>query len=131
MGYVREEHLKDLMDDGITYFGGFFTSPKISEKLDRKSLNNELICGLNLVDTDKFRVMTTLAYYIPTWEIAMEMFVKVMEKDRLRAIDVMIANECSIKKYFVYPAWFEENPTAGSDIRDGKAKFARGDYSFK
>jgi len=131
LGYVREEHLNDLMDDGITYFGGFFTSPKITEKLDRKELNDELMHGLNLVDPSKFRVMTTLAYYIPTWQVAMEMFVTIMDKERYRAIDVMIANECSIKKYFVYPAWFEERTTGGSDIRDGQKKFARSDYTFK
>jgi hypothetical protein len=131
MGYVREEHLNDLMDDGITYFGGFFTRPKITEKLNRTEIDKNIVCGINLVDPDKFRVMTNLAYYIPTWEIAMEMFVKVMEKDRYRAIDIMLANECSINKYFVYPAWFEENPSGGSNIREGKVKFARSDYSFK
>ncbi len=131
MGYVREEHLDGLMDDGITYFGGFFVSPKITEKLHRPDVETDLVHGLNLVDDDKFKVMCCLAYYIPTWQVALEMFVKVMEQDRFRAIDVMLANEKSIKKYFVYPAWFEENSGGGSDIRDGKQKFARGDYTFK
>ena len=120
------------MDDGITYLGGFFVASQITKKLDRGEVEKDLVCGLNLVDPSKFRVMCCLAYYIPTWQVAMEMFVTIMDKERYRAIDIMIANEESIKKYFVYPAWFEENTTGGSDIRGGKGKkFARSDYTFK
>ncbi len=131
LGYIREEHMEGLMDDGITHLGGFLVAPQITKKLDRDAVEKDLVCGLNLVDTSKFKVMTTLAYYIPTWQVAMDMFVAIMDKERYRAIDVMIANEDSIKKYFVYPAWFAESTTGGSDIRDGQKKFARSDYTFK
>ncbi len=131
LGYVREEYMNDLMDDGITYLGGFFVSPKITEKLHRPDVETDLVHGLNLVDPNKFKVMCCLAYYIPTWGMAMEMYVTLMDKDRYRAIDVMLANEESIKKYFVYPAWFEESTAGESDIRGVKKKFARSDYTFK
>ena len=33
LGYLREEHMEGLMDDGITYLGGFFVAPQITKKL--------------------------------------------------------------------------------------------------
>ena len=131
LGFVREEHMEGLMDDGITYLGGFFVAPQITKKLHRGEVEKDLVCGLNLVDPSKFKVMCCLAYYIPTWQVAMEMYVTIMDKERYRAIDIMIANEESIKKYFVYPAWFAESTTGGSDIRESQKKFARSDYTFK
>jgi len=117
-----------LMDDGITYFGGFFTSPKIGEKLDRKLIEDELLHGINLVDPSKFRVMTTLAYYIPRWELAGEMFERVINQSRYRAIDVMLS-KLGLGQYFIYPAKYWEKPDK-SDIREDKKKFANCDYEF-
>jgi len=119
-----------LMDDGITYFGGFFTSPKIGQKVDRKKLEDELLCGLNLIDPSKFRVMCCLAYYIPRWELAGEMYERVINQSRYRAVDVMLS-KLDIGQYFIYPAKYWERPDNLSDIRGVKKKFANCDYEFK
>ena len=65
--------------------------------------------------------MTTLSYYLPTWEIAKELYDKVISCDRYRAIDVMYS-QTDIPKAFVYPALFMEQRTL-SDIRGQRTKY--------
>ena len=72
--------------------------------------------------------MTTLAYYIPKWEIAQELYDKIISCDRYRAIDVMYS-QTDIPKSFVYPALFTEQ-RLDSDIRENKKKFCDIYYKF-
>lgn len=123
---VWDEDTSYLLDDGITYFGGFLVHKNITKKLNREKLDIHL--GLNLVDESQFRVMCALAYYLPTWEIAKELYDQVIQSKRYRAIDIMYSH-CDINKYFVYPAIFSEQHDI-SDIRENKQKFANCYYEF-
>lgn len=116
----------NLLDNCITYMGGFFTHPQITQPLDRDTL--DIYYGVNLVDDTEFKIMTTLAYYIPTWKIAKELYDKVINCDRYRAIDVMYS-QTDIPKAFVYPALFIEQ-RLDSDIRENKKKFCDIYYNF-
>tara|TARA_R110001592_G_scaffold331695_1_gene614696 strand:+ start:2716 stop:3363 length:648 start_codon:yes stop_codon:yes gene_type:complete len=116
----------NLLDNCITYLGGFFTSPKITETLNRDKL--DIYYGVNLVDENEFKIMTTLAYYIPTWQLAKELYDQVYNNQRYRAIDVMYS-QTTIPKAFVYPALFQEQ-RLDSDIRKNKKKFCDLYYKF-
>lgn len=109
----------NLLDNCITYMGGCFSHPQITQPLDRDRL--EIYYGINLVDDSEFKIMTTLSYYLPTWEIAKELYDKVISCDRYRAIDVMYS-QTDIPKAFVYPALFMEQRTL-SDIRGQRTKY--------
>ena len=123
---VWNEDTSYLLNDCITYMGGFLVNPTITEKLDRDKL--DIYYGLNLVDDTEFKIMTTLAYYIPTWELAKELYEQVINQSRYRAIDVMYSHT-TIPKAFIYPAVFQEQ-RIDSDIRKSKKKFANVYYEF-
>lgn len=123
---VWNENTSYLLNDCITYFGGFFVSPKITEKLDRDKL--DIYYGLNLVDEVEFRIMTTLAYYLPTWKLAKQLYDQITNQKRIRAIDVDYSHT-DINKAFIYPAVFHEQ-RFDSDIRKDKKKFANVYYDF-
>ena len=116
----------NFLDNCITYLGGFFTHPQITQPLNRDKL--DIYYGVNLVDESEFKIMTTLAYYIPKWEIAQELYDKIISCDRYRAIDVMYS-QTDIPKSFVYPALFTEQ-RLDSDIRENKKKFCDIYYKF-
>mgnify|MGYP003146060717 FL=1 len=63
------------------------------------------------------------------WEVAKEMYEKVINQSRYRAIDVMMS-KLDIGQYFIYPAKYCERPDNHSDIRGVKKKFANCDYEF-
>jgi GR25 family glycosyltransferase involved in LPS biosynthesis len=93
--------------DGITYVGGFLHPKKMmsKEKVNIKSKE-----GINYVNL-KYRVLMTMSYIIPTWEVAKEILELIDMKTRYRAIDIMLGN-MAINKYYEFPACFIEE---GSD----------------
>lgn len=123
---IWNEDTSYLLDDCITYFGGFFSDTQITKKLNRDNL--DLVYGLNLVDDTKFKIMTTLSYYVPTWQLAQELYNQVINCKRYRAIDVMYS-QTDIPKCFIYPSVFSEQ-RIDSDIRKNKKKFATCYYEF-
>jgi len=82
--------------------------------------------GINTLDK-KYRMLTTLAYYIPKWEIAEEVLQKLLQLKRWRAIDIVYGNIIENPKY-VYPAVYIEEPNK-SQIQNNKNKFANEKYS--
>ena len=115
---INEVIFKDLPNNGITYLGGFFMNPKIT---DKSPIENNSQDGTNILDKSKLRILMTLSYYIPTWEIAKEM-VDFIEnyKNRYRAIDIMMY-KIPIPTYYNYPANYIEKPLE-SQIRKNKIK---------
>ena len=109
--------------DSITYLGGFILNRKITKRdkiiIDHKD-------GLNELDTDKYRMMMTMAYYIPTWEIAKEIIDTLKNLKRWRAIDICLSNSRN-KIYYHYPAIFIEAPFK-STIRPNKKQFSKENY---
>ena len=110
--------IADLPRDSITYFGGYIANKKITNRekfaIDHKE-------GLNILD-DKYRMLTTLSYFVPNAQIAKDIVNKLKLLKRWRAIDISLP-EVLDKKYYWYPARFLEEPFK-STIRPTKSEFA-------
>ena len=113
-----------LPTDSFTYLGGFFHNKKMT---DNTKINIESKEGINLLDKEKYRILMTLAYFIPTWEIA-EKMLEAVNKDRVRAIDVMMYN-IDLPIYYHYPAIYIEKDIP-STIRKGKTKHSNEYYQW-
>jgi len=113
-----------LPTDSFTYLGGFFHNKKMT---DNTKINIESKEGVNLLDKDKYRILMTLAYFIPTWEVCKKML-EAVDKDRIRAIDVMMYN-IDLPIYYQYPANYIEKDIP-STIRKGKVKHSNQFYQW-
>ena len=120
---LQVNQLPESLPDTFTYLGGFIMNKKITSK-DKIEIDHTN--GINVLD-EKYRMITTLAYYIPKWEIAQEVLQKLLELKRWRAIDIVYGNIIENPKY-VYPAVYIEEPTQ-SQIQNNKNKFANEKYS--
>ena len=78
--------------------------------------------GLNTLDK-KYRMVCCLAYYIPTYNIAKDLYNKLMALKRWRAIDVSLPNLLDETKY-IYPAPFCEEYGESQIMNKEKKKFA-------
>ena len=120
---LQVNQLPEVMPDTFTYLGGFVMNQKITSKekleIDHKQGINTLLA--------KHRMITTLAYYIPKWEVAEEVLQQLLELKRWRAIDIVYGNIIKNPKY-VYPAVYIEEPSC-SQIQNNKNKFANEFYS--
>tara|TARA_R110002072_G_scaffold134593_1_gene275475 strand:+ start:282 stop:869 length:588 start_codon:yes stop_codon:yes gene_type:complete len=121
VGYLPLE----LPQDGITYLGGFFHNKKMT---DNTKFHHISVKGINKLDKDKLRILMTMAYYIPTWQIAKKMLESV-EKPRIRAIDVMLY-DIDIPTYYQFPAPYIEADLE-STIRKDKRKHSNELYQWK
>ena len=108
--------------DTFLYLGGFFTKKLIDGEVD-VSLDN----GIQDIPQGH-KLLTTLSYYIPTWQIAEQLIVDITSQNRFRAIDIML-NKVSIKRCLIYPAIFIERDLQ-STIRPNKVKHPTVDYRF-
>ena len=116
---------EELPQDGITYLGGFFYQKQMS---NNKKIQHISVNGINKLDKDKMRILMTMAYYIPTWEIAKKMLEDV-DKPRIRAIDVMMYG-IDIPTYYQFPAPYIEADLE-SNIRKDKRKHSNELYQWK
>ena len=105
---------KNLPVDGVTYLGGLSWNLKTLDGPKKMALED----GIYLVDD--FKILMTMSYYIPTWEIAKELLDYVESQKRYRAIDIMMTKAPSTF-YMSYPASFEERGDP-SIIRQTKNK---------
>tara|TARA_R110001632_G_scaffold21606_7_gene62936 strand:- start:1006 stop:2613 length:1608 start_codon:yes stop_codon:yes gene_type:complete len=118
--------LPEVMPDTFTYLGGFICNKKITSKEKVVVEHKE---GINTLD-EKYRMLTTLSYYIPRWEIAQELYHKLMGLKRWRAIDIVYGNIIENPKY-IYPAVYVEEHCESQIMNKKKKKFANEFYEFK
>ena len=111
-----------LPTDCLTYLGGFIGNKKITSK-EKIEINHKI--GLNTLN-EKYRMVCCLAYYIPKWEIAGELYKKLMALKRWRAIDISLPNLLE-KTNYIYPAVYIEE-CGESQIMEKKVKFANEYY---
>ena len=116
---------EELPQDGITYLGGFFHNKKMT---DNKKFVHTSVNGINELNKDKMRILMTMSYYIPTWEIAKKMLQDV-DKPRIRAIDVMMYG-IDVPTYYQFPASYIES-NLESMIRKDKKKHSNELYQWK
>ena len=113
----------DLPSNSFTYLGGWIANRKITSK-EKISLDHKN--GINTLD-EKYRMITTLAYYIPKWEIAEEVLQKLLGLKRWKAIDIIYGNVIKDVKY-IYPAVYIEEYGESQIMNKKKKKFANEFY---
>lgn len=109
--------LDKLPEDGVTYLGGYTAHKKMTQGPLSLSFSDKI----NKIDNEKFRVLTTMAYYIPTHNVAGSLFDEILSRKRWRAIDVMMGEIKSVPMYLYYPAPITERQNI-SQIRKDKSK---------
>ena len=115
--------LPDNMPNEFIYLGGFF-SPK---RFDDDLVIPDIQQGLLEVPED-VKLLMTLSYYIPNWELAEVIYDHIIGQNRYRAIDIML-NKLPIKRYLYYPACYIERPLV-STIREDKNKHSTKYYGW-
>ena len=110
------------LPNNFCYLGGFICNKKITSK-DKIEIDHKI--GLNTLDK-KYRMVCCLSYWIPKWEIAEDLVLKLEGLKRWRAIDVSLPNLLEETKY-IYPSVFIEEPFKSQIMNQKKSKFA-GEY---
>ena len=113
---------KDLPQDGFTYLGGL----SYHKRLTDGPLKIEFEDGINKIDHSKYRMLMTVAIYIPHHSVAFKMLRACKERGRPRAIDTMLVHT-HVNQYVYYPAPFLERPEP-SQIRKKKNTFSNTKY---
>jgi GR25 family glycosyltransferase involved in LPS biosynthesis len=113
---------QNLPTDAVTYLGGLSWNLKTLDGAKKISFSE----GIYLVDG--FKILMTMSYYLPTWEIAKELLDYVEDQKRWRAIDVMMTKS-PITFYISYPASYEERGDQ-SLIRKTKKKRSNKFYQW-
>lgn len=117
-----------LPADGITYLGGATFTPHMTGKF----IEVELQDGINKINFDEYRVLMTMSYYIPTYEIAQKLIDFVESKRRWRAIDVMLGElQKNDNCYLYYPAIYAERPNESQIQSKSRNKFATKYYTLE
>tara|TARA_R110001592_G_scaffold160185_1_gene392241 strand:- start:5459 stop:6091 length:633 start_codon:yes stop_codon:yes gene_type:complete len=115
----------DYSIEGITYLGGFAHHKKMTNN-EKISLDN---MGKGIFKKGDFRILMTMSYIVPRWEIAEIILNFFNHKDRLRAIDIMY-EDLPLPIYYKYPASFRED-ICPSTIDSSKSKRATPYYMWE
>jgi GR25 family glycosyltransferase involved in LPS biosynthesis len=116
----------DLPRDSLIYFGGFFHHKLMT---NNKKVVHESKEGVNKLDKSKMRVLMTVSYFIPTYEVAEKIIKYIDTLKRLRAIDVILYT-VAIDTYYYYPSIYVER-CLESQIRKNKKKHSTELYEWK
>ena len=117
-----------LPADGISYLGGATFTPHMTGKF----IQVELEKGINKIDFNKYRVLMTMSYYIPNYEIAQKLIDMIESKRRWRAIDVMLGEfQKNDNAYLYYPAVFSERPNVSQIQSTSRNKFADENFTLQ
>ena len=85
--------------------------------------------GINLCP-DNLRILGTLAYIVPKWEVALHILNRIYSENRYKAIDIMYGN-IGIKQYYNYPASFrEEGDISQRSKKNKNNKIMTENYKF-
>ena len=107
----------DYAKDGITYVGGFIYNRKM---MDEKKPDIPHKQGLNLCPPE-YRILGSLSYIIPTWQLALEILNKIYSQNRYKAVDIMMGN-IGIKQYYNYPGSYREEGVESCIMPDKQYK---------
>jgi len=116
--------LPDNMPNEFIYLGGFFAPKRFKDALHMPEIKQ----GLMEIPKDT-KLLMTLSYYIPNWEMAELIYDHIMGQNRYRAIDIML-NKLPITRYLYFPACYIERPLV-STIREDKNKHSTKYYTWE
>ena len=86
------------------YMGGWIVPPRIT-RAGKDKVNIKPKTGLNKIDYDKFKIITTHSLYIKTPEEATDLLDKTIQPEKLKPYDVFLADERYFKQFY-YPSVF-------------------------
>ena len=101
------------------YAGGWIIPPQIT-KAEKVKVNVSPKKGLNQIDYNKFKILTTHSLFIKKHEEAIELLESLIKPDSLKNYDVQLA-EMEWFKFYYYPPIFVQSDHK-SEIDDGKNK---------
>ena len=114
----------DYPKDGIVYVGGFIYNKKMMIEKPPDIIHKK---GINLCPPE-YRILGTLAYIIPTPDVALKILNRIYSSKRYKAIDIMYGN-LDLKQYYNYPGSFREEGCP-SQITPNKNKIQTENYQF-
>ncbi len=115
--------------DGVTWIGGFIKHKNLKKK-HSTPIELKHRTGMNELDTEKYCIVMTMSYFIPKWEIARDILLKLDNNPyRPRAWDRDFFNCCE-KVYYHYPAIFVEEQTGLSTIRGKRTHYCDKFYNY-
>tara|TARA_A100001201_G_scaffold142981_1_gene142814 strand:+ start:1204 stop:1857 length:654 start_codon:yes stop_codon:yes gene_type:complete len=117
--------INNFPQDGITYLGGFTSNVKMTEGPKKIEFEN----GIHKVDFNNYRVLMTVSYFIPTWEVAKKLVENVDNAERWRAVDCMLHKFKEVSFYLSYPGSFKEKAIP-SQTRKNQKKFSNEFYEL-
>lgn len=118
--------LDKFRDDGITYLGGYTSHVQVTKGPKKISLEK----GIHIINHNEYRMLMTVAYYIPNWKVAEKLVNNIMYAERYRAIDVMIRDFTGLTQSISYPASFRERPVESQIKKRKKKKFSNEFYEL-
>ena len=86
------------------YMGGWIIPPLISQA-GKVKVNVKPKKGLNQIDYNKFKIITTHALFIKDHDEATDLLDRTIQPEKLKNYDIFLADEI-IFKYFYYPSVF-------------------------
>lgn len=101
------------------YMGGWIVPPRIT-RAGKDKINIKPKTGLNKIDYDKFKIITTHSLYIKTPEEATDLLDMTIQPEKLKPYDVFLAEERYFKQFY-YPSVFVQEAHA-SEIDDKGAE---------
>ena len=106
-----ENIIKYLPKDGITFLGGHFKNPRMKDLPKDLLIEPDIKLGLNKVDTEKFKVMRSFAYFIPNKEVAEQIIntAKYPKSKKYKSnLTDNLLNVVKTNRYFIYPSLFKQ-----------------------
>ena len=97
------------------YMGGWIVPPRIT-RAGKDKINIKPKTGLNKIDYDKFKIITTHSLYIKTPEEATDLLDMTIQPEKLKPYDIFLAEERYFKQFY-YPSVFVQEAHA-SEIDD-------------
>lgn len=119
---------EDLPQDGFTYLGGFSSHLKLTDGPKKVEFED----GINPIKHNEYRMLTTLAIYIPNPKVALKMLqaCEKMKGRRPRAVDTML-RDAMISQYVYYPAPIIERKCESSIRRGSRNKYCNQFYEWR
>ena len=97
-------HLLPSSPKDSCYMGGWIVPPLIS-RAGKQPVNIKPKKGLNNIDYNKFKIVTTHALFIKSHEEAVELLDMTIKPEKLKNYDIFLAEEKYFKSYY-YPSIF-------------------------
>ncbi len=118
--------LDKFRDDGITYLGGYTSNVAVTKGAKKVDLPE----GISIINHNEYRVLMTVAYFIPNWKVAEKLMNNITYAKRYRAIDIMMRDFTGLTQSISYPASFKERPTQSQIKNKKRNKFSNEFYEL-